>query len=496
MGPEVDELGSGSAFAGVQPEDDGAHIVVHAASDARDPRGGLQVPAHSSRYFANMAPWMTVGGQAKPGRMEYGRSWRGGPPQGWGIDRRVSHWGERMRRVLFVDDEQAVLDALRNILRPQRHRWEMVFAACGQAALAELEKGPFDVVVTDMRMPGINGAFLLRKVKERYPGAARIILSGHAETEALEEALPVAHQFLSKPCTPETLLIVLERACELQALLADEAIRQVVGRLDKLPSVPRTFWELRRAVDDPNVTVTELARIIERDPAMCIKILQLVNSAYFGLGRRLTSVRHAVSYLGIELLKGLALTAHVFATIEAAPVDGFSLERLQQYSLLTAQLARLFLTDPKRADDAFTAGLVHDVGKIVIALCLPDRFADVVRNVRSTKSTLHVVEKELLGVTHAEIGAYLLGVWGLPITIVAAVAYHHAPGLAPPETCDVLAAVHVADALVDTACFGEEEPDPDDKLDTAFLARSGFARLLPAWRSIAEREIRKAASGR
>jgi HD-like signal output (HDOD) protein len=396
----------------------------------------------------------------------------------------------RMRRVLFVDDEQNVLDGLRNMLRRQRHVWDMVFARGAQAALVELEKAPFDVVVSDMRMPVTNGAALLQTVKQRYPSVARIILSGYVEHEAVVGALPVAHQFLSKPCDPETLRIVVERACELQALLTDEAIRSVVGRLDTLPSVPRTYWELRRVVDEPNVSAGDIASIVEKDPAMSVKILQLVNSAYFGLARRMTSVRHAVSYLGIELLKGLALTAHVFATMEASRVEGFSLDQLQRNSLLTAQLARQLPADSKRAEEAFTAALVHDIGKIVVAVVLPDRFSEIVRTARATGRSFHVVERELLGVTHAEIGAYLLGVWGLPFTIVEAVAYHHRPSsMVSSELCDVLAAVHVADALVDK----DAAAPVDDKLDIAFLERAGLADRLPIWRTKAEGAMRKAA---
>jgi HD-like signal output (HDOD) protein len=397
-----------------------------------------------------------------------------------------------MRRVLFVDDEQNVLDGLRNMLRRQRHVWDMVFATGAQAALTELEKAPFDVVVSDMRMPVINGAALLQTVKQKYPSVARIILSGYAEREAIVGALPVAHQFLSKPCDPETLRIVVERACDLQALLTDEAIRSVVGRLDTLPSVPRTYWELRRAVDEPNVSAGDIATIVEKDPAMSVKILQLVNSAYFGLARRMTSVRHAVSYLGIELLKGLALTAHVFATMEGTRiVEGFSLDQLQQKSLLTAQVAKKLPKDPKKGEEAFTAALVHDIGKIVVAVVLPDRFTEIVRTVQATGRSFHTIEKELLGVTHAEIGAYLLGTWGLPFSIVEAVAYHHAPSsMGGLESCDVLAAVHVADALVDVA--GDSGVPITDKLDMAFLERAGFIANLPAWRALAEQAIRQA----
>src|SRR5690606_34045961 len=127
----------------------------------------------------------------------------------------------RVRRILFVDDEPHVLDGLRDLLHKRLREWEMSFALGGQEALTLLETRPFDVVISDMRMPGIDGVTLLRLVKERYPAIARIVLSGQAERDAVVNALPVAHQFLSKPCDVEVLYAVVERACGLQGLLQD-----------------------------------------------------------------------------------------------------------------------------------------------------------------------------------------------------------------------------------------------------------------------------------
>ncbi|MFZ5757653.1 MAG: response regulator, partial [Pseudomonadota bacterium] len=166
------------------------------------------------------------------------------------------------KRILFVDDEQHVLDGLQNLLRKQRRQWDMVFVSSGEAALEELGRNPFDVVVSDMRMPRMDGATLLRKVKENHPSAARIVLSGHAERDAVLKALPVAHQYLSKPCDPELIRVVIERACALQSLLSSDTIRALIGGMEKLPSVPQTYWELTRALTDPDIGVPEIARIV------------------------------------------------------------------------------------------------------------------------------------------------------------------------------------------------------------------------------------------
>ncbi len=394
-----------------------------------------------------------------------------------------------MIRVLFVDDEQAVLLSLQNLFRKRRREWVTTFVLGGEAALEALAANPFDVIVTDMRMPGMDGAALLAQVKERYPGVERIILSGHAESEMVVRAVPFAHQYLSKPCDADTLRVVIERACELQQLLADPAIKRMAGSIDKLPTLPQTYWDLTAAIADPDSDAASIAKIVEQDPAMSAKVLQLSNSAYFGATQCLTSVRQAITYLGINLLQVLAVTAHIFSAAESAnPIRGFSLEALQSHSFLVGRIAARLLSDKKRAQEAFTAGVVHDVGKLVLAIGAPVEFAAVVQAVEESGSPFHVVEKARLGTTHAEVGAYLLGIWGLPRTIVEAVAFHHTPGAVVPPAMDVLVAVHIAAALV------HEDPDHPEpvaksgRLDVAFLERLGVMDKLPEWRGIVEEE--------
>jgi HD-like signal output (HDOD) protein len=394
-----------------------------------------------------------------------------------------------MKRVLFVDDDQYVLDALRNILRKQRHEWDMVFALGGNAALEEMAKTPFDVVVSDMRMPGMDGAALLGTVRNEFPSTARIVLSGHAEHEAVMRALPVMHQFLNKPCSTEQLRGVIARTCALQDLLHAEAIRGLVGKLERLPSAPTIYMELTQALSDPNSSAHQIAAIVEGDPAMSAKLLQLVNSAYFGLAQRATSIQQAVTYLGINTLKALALSAHVFGTIEGQSVNGLMLEQLQKASLATGTLARQMVTDRKRTDDAFTAGIVRDIGRIVIAVSLPEQFREIEANVKATGRPVHVVEHELLGASHAEIGAYLLGVWGVPFSITETVAFHHRPSAIGEGATDVLAAVHVAGALVDGARVTDPESLSAEAFDVPFLERAGLLPELPKWQAAADKYL-------
>jgi HD-like signal output (HDOD) protein/ActR/RegA family two-component response regulator len=390
------------------------------------------------------------------------------------------------KRILFVDDERNILQGLQDLLRKQRKDWDMAFALGSQAALDELARAPFDVIVSDMRMPGMDGAELLARVKDQYPSVARIVLSGHADRDAIVRALPVAHQYLSKPCSAETLRSTIERVWNLHALLADPITRQLVGKMDKIPSPPAIYWELTRAAAAPDVGLADLGKIVEKDPAMSAKVLQLVNSSYFGIAQTVTSVPRAVTYLGLELLKVLAISAHVFGAVTMPAIEGFSLEELQNDSLVVAQLARRFLNNSKKADDVFGASIVHDVGRIVLALGLPERYQRVIRAAAESHRAVHLVEAEELGVTHAEVGAYLLGIWGLPLNLVETAAFHHVPSQFSEGPLEILAAFHAADALVDAG----RHTMVDAALDVEFLERAGMLGELPRWRALADDMLR------
>lgn len=381
-------------------------------------------------------------------------------------------------RVLFVDDEVEVLEGLADMLRRDHKRWEIAFAVGGPAALAELAKRPFDIIVSDMRMPGMDGAQLLGRVKIEFPGVTRLVLSGHADRDALLRAIPVAHQFLSKPCDAAVLRGAIERAHSLRALLDEPAIRSVVGRITQLPSVPRLFLELNALAADASKGLAEIARAIEVDPAMCVRILQVVASPYFNLRREVRSVQEAIGMLGLELVRGLVASASACAAASAVSIRGFSIERQQRAALACAGLARRMATDPRRADEAFTAALLHDVGKVVLALGMPREVEQILAS--SDPRPGFEQERDVFGVSHAEVGAYLLGIWGLPYAIVEAAAYHHAPSQVRQGDRELLAIVHAADALCDVAAEGGT-----GRLDVKFVEDAGLGHELPRWNALA-----------
>ncbi|MCC7382064.1 MAG: HDOD domain-containing protein [Deltaproteobacteria bacterium] len=385
-----------------------------------------------------------------------------------------------MKRILFVDDEEAILRSLRNLLRKQRTAWDMVFACGAEPALAELEKAPFDVVVSDIRMPGMDGVALLDRVRHSSPASVRIILSGFAERDVVLKGVTVAHQLLGKPCESERLRGTVERACALQDVLHDPELRGCAGGLDALPSPPGLYRELMAAAANPDVALADIAAIVERDPAMSAKILQVVSSPYFGVAGKHPSVAIAVQRLGLELVRALVLFSHgVGAAGDLASVDGFSIARLQERSLAAAQLARALAGRSAPAAEAFTAALLADLGQVILATRRPQRFSEILREASGSRRPVHVVEAEILGVTHADVGAYLLGAWGLPQSLVEAVAYHHRPSAAPADVADLATLLHVATALSDPA-GGEALLDPE------LMARPEIAARLPDWKRAAE----------
>lgn len=392
-----------------------------------------------------------------------------------------------MRRILFVDDEPQVLEGLKALLRPKRDVWETAFVTSARAAIAELDRLAYDVVVSDMRMPEMDGAALLRHVQARHPGVVRIVLSGHAELDAALRTVPVAHQFLLKPCDQRVLENVVERACDLQALVNDAAVRKYAGGIRSLPPLPQIYLRLTALLEDERSGVAEVADVIERDPAMCAKVLQLVNSSFIGLGREISDVQQAVSYLGLNLLKDLTLAVQVFSAPSMSESQRLRVHRLQRHGLLVGAIARRIAgTEKRQADDAFMAGILHDIGKLVLLNHQPELADQVQAEARHSCRPEHEVESGLMGFTHAEIGGYLLGLWGLPYPIVEAAANHHAPGRVRSPGRDVMLAVYVANQLSreQEAASGVDE-SPQAPLDEEYLARAGVAEHLGEWREVA-----------
>jgi HD-like signal output (HDOD) protein/CheY-like chemotaxis protein len=389
-------------------------------------------------------------------------------------------------RVLFVDDEPAVLAELERELRAKKVDWEASFALGGERALDEVRQRPFDVVVTDMRMPGLDGDAVLQVVKNQHPATARIVLARRSDRGAVTRSLGVAQMVLAKPCPIDDVIAAVVRATRQRELLGEERLRRLVGKVNRLPSPPKSYWALTHALDDAECTVAAVVRIIESDPSMAAKLLQIANSAYFGAGRRVSGVEPAVVLLGLELVRTLALATHVFQVGDTLPASvAAGLGRIRDESFMVARVARVLASAEQDAAEAFTAGLLHDMGRIVVAATQPEAFLAVEAARRGGKARAEV-ERRVLGATRADIGAYLLGTWWLPEGIVADVRDHDEPSRSTDRSrWGKLAVLHAAERLV-VAAMNPQEPI---ELDVEFLAKAGVAPKLEQWRALARKEI-------
>lgn len=354
--------------------------------------------------------------------------------------------------ILFVDDEPMVLEGLANALRKHRKEWRMTFAVGGEEALARLEEQHFDVVVADMRMPGMSGEQLLERVRARWPETARIVLSGQTDEDVARRLVHLAHQFLAKPSDAETIHKVVSRAHNLQSLLQDDALRQLVGRMGQLPSLPELFTRVRDLLDDPEHSIGDVGDLIGQDPALAAKVVQIVNSAFFGMATKVTNIGKAVNYLGGRTVRDVVLMAQVFDGLRSTDrtVDwdaGALQQRAVQVGRRCAAIAAR--EDPDWIDDAYLAGLLHQVGLLLLASHLPDTLAPMVSEARATGRPLHEIEREQGPQTHAEIGAYLLSLWGLPMAVVEAIADQHTPGRLNGTTFGLAGCLHTAIASTD-----------------------------------------------
>lgn len=392
------------------------------------------------------------------------------------------------RRLLFVDDDPNILNALQRMLRPLHATWDMHFAENGEEALKILAIQSFDVVVSDMRMPGMDGNELLSRVKLHYPHIVRIILSGHCDQGKIVRSVGLTHQFLAKPCEAELLKQTVARACGLRDVLSDSKLTKLVSSLDSVPSLPSLYAAIMEELNSEGASIQRVGDIISRDPGMTAKVLQLINSAYFGLRRHIANPTQAVNYLGLEIVKALVITVPIFSELNSARVPGLSLDRVWSHSMSVSVLARKIAndigTEASIFEAAFTAGLLHDIGKLILAVNLPDEYRDAL--LRSSRENIPVwqAEEAVFGTTHAHVGAYLLGLWGLPIEIVEAVAFHHQPTPYRQNTFSPLSAVRYADYL-----HGEVEPkndgEIDDSINAEMLAQLGSTEIIEQWKVIA-----------
>jgi HD-like signal output (HDOD) protein len=378
-----------------------------------------------------------------------------------------------MKDILFVDDEPELLDSLRARLYKHRHEWNMKFVLSGADAIATLEQQRVDLIVSDVRMPGMDGGQLLSVVKQRWPTTVRIIVSGYSDPAQAVRLTSLAHQYIAKPCEGRELENIIERCFNLQDLLNQEPLRRMVGGVGKLPAMPKTYGRLQAALSQPSVTAAEVGDIVNADAAIAGKVLQITNSAFFRLRKPMVRIKDAVTYLGFATIRNLVLSAEIFSQWNSPlSLPNVDPEQLQNHAQLAAAACKSLAGGRASPDDAWLAGLLHDIGYWILVQECPEELGRALELSRSRDLPLFECERMTMGATHAEVGAYLLGLWGLPYSIVEAVALHHTPLTITPHGYDLLSALAVSHALLESgahALVGGGKPNAG--VDASYLAK-------------------------
>ena len=391
------------------------------------------------------------------------------------------------RSILFVDDEPKVLEGLKRMLRTQRHDWVTAFVESGAEALDLLENEHFDVIISDMRMPRMNGVQLLTVVKRRYPDIVRIILSGESDQDLTMKAVNVSHQFLNKPCDAETLKFTVSRTCRLSELLKNDSMKRTVSQIDVLPSLPSIYTEIMNELHSPDASIQKIGKIISKDVAMTAKVLQLVNSAYFCLPCHISSPEQAVVILGLDTIKSLVLVIQIFAKFELRKWPRHFLDQLWNHNMVTGQVAKMIAKkenqDQVIIDHAFMAGMLHDSGKLILASSFPEQYKEIAALAQGKKDMVWETEGQIFGISHAEVGAYLMELWGLPIPIIEAIAYHHSPDQCLEKRFTPLTAVYVANILWHETRKANQD-ETDSHYDEEYISALNLSDNLPIWREI------------
>ncbi len=393
----------------------------------------------------------------------------------------------QVKRVLFVDDEPNVLQGLKRMLRTERENLAASFAGSGAEALAVLEKEHFDVVVSDISMPRMTGLQLLAQVKELYPDTVRIILSGEPDLETTMKSIGVSHRFLNKPCNPEVLKATILRTCRLSDFLRNDSMKKTLTRIDSLPSMPSIYFEITQELQSRDASIKKVGEIISKDVALTSKILQLVNSAYFSLPRHIESPEHAAVLLGLNIIKSLVLVSQVFKKFDSIKMPGNFMEALWNHNLMTGKIAKAVAVneskDSRVIDNSFIAGLLHDCGKLILSANFTEQYREIILESQNSGVPLWSAEEQALGITHAEVGAYLMELWGLPAPIIEAIAFHHFPGTYGDDSFSPLTAVHIANAVEH-----EKLENPEEKfqppVDIDYIAGMKLDSRMNSWLSI------------
>ena len=394
-------------------------------------------------------------------------------------------------RILLIDDDAEALADLQRKLESAPNRWDIETQSDPTKALDTILLDPPNVVICDQHMADTCGADFLKEIESKHPQIQTFIIADPETKELLDSGTGGSFQYLPKPCPKDTLLRELQRVVALDDWLGREKIKTIVSSISDFPSLPPMYMKVVNAVNSPTASTDKIADAIMGDIAITAKLLQTVNSSFFGLDEKVSDISHAISVLGIENVKNIVLAIQVFGRMKDADLQAL-IDQLWHHSMSVATAAKRIVKyetgSEKAAEEAYTSGLFHDLGKLVLIKSLPDQYNEARELAASDKIPAWEAENKVIGCNHADIGAYLLGRWGMPVSIIEATALHHNPSDSFSSEFSSLAAVHAGNAIV-WARHPGEEPHPDSVPNEEYLAHIGRISRWDAWQDAAAGKV-------
>jgi HD-like signal output (HDOD) protein len=392
-------------------------------------------------------------------------------------------------RVLFVDDEQSVLDTMRRLLVVERVNWECSFSTSASHALRLLQAAHYDVVISDLRMPYMDGARLLAEIQHRWPHTLRVVCSGHMETSTMLSSVKSAHRYLIKPCKGSEIRAVVDDLLSIRFLLKKDNVRELVNRMNNIPVLPEVYNRVMEEIHKDEPSLQAIGRTIAEDVGMAASILRLVNSPFFGLRNEVRQPEQAVALLGLDTVRSSLLFDHLFTKLDIAHSPQFDISRLWTHCMETARIAQVIVQHEglgqEVMEQCFAAGMLHDIGKLIFLVNFPDQYQEAVQTSRTKNIPIFDAEIIQFGVGHGEVGAYLLGLWGMPEYQIRSTACHHEP--CQEKECGrealILGIVHAANCL-DHELRVVNPQYARHAADESYLAKIGYENRYAEWHTI------------
>ncbi len=370
-------------------------------------------------------------------------------------------------KVIFVDDEQFILNGLKRALYTTS--WQIKFATSGEQALEILKDFAADFIVSDMRMPSMNGADLLEIVSSLYPSTVRIILSGHADLDLSVRASYVAHQWFNKPCDPQVLKTEIERINEVRDDFTNEDVRQIVGSIKSLPSVPRLLVKIKIMLRTKSLTMKGLSSLISDNPSLCAKVLQVANSSFIVSSRNMTNIEDAVTRLGVDAVSNIVAIAEIYSKVEGVP-SAFLEETLQR-GLKIAKLA-VTITGKSDRDITMLAGILHNIGELILWQINPKGMG-VYLEKRELGQDNTELERQIFRVDNIQISSYLLHLWNFPYSIIECITLQNKIDKLTNYEFGGATAIYIARMVIN-----------DLDVDESIISHFGISEQLHQWRNI------------